>query len=238
MRAIATQQPELLDITQAAAFLRVSATSLRRWTDAGRLPCFRVGGRRERRFRRADLLAFMESPRAPQLDHEPRHVCGLYQSAAGRERRVARFLADALATGSTCFLAAGPDVSQRVLRRLARERPSVPRDVRMGRLVLSLFRASAATQLKAWERAFAAAVRAGALSLRVVGDVSGGPLGRRPFREVLDLERAYEESLSSRFPVTSLCLYDAGRLTGVEVARVVELHPYLFRRPAVRLMSE
>ena len=50
---------ELLDIREAAAFLRVSATSLRRWTNAGQLPCLRIGGRHERRFRRADLLAFM-----------------------------------------------------------------------------------------------------------------------------------------------------------------------------------
>ena len=51
---------ELLDIAQAAALLRVSEASLRRWTNAGRLPCRRIGGRRERRFRRADLMAFLE----------------------------------------------------------------------------------------------------------------------------------------------------------------------------------
>src|SRR2546430_9013310 len=54
-------EPELLDIKQAAALLQVSEASLRRWTNAGRLACFRVGGRRERRFRRADLMAFLES---------------------------------------------------------------------------------------------------------------------------------------------------------------------------------
>lgn len=53
---------ELLDIKQAARFLKVSETSLRRWTNSGRLPCLRVGRRRERRFRRADLLAFLEDP--------------------------------------------------------------------------------------------------------------------------------------------------------------------------------
>src|SRR5437899_1730190 len=48
-----TPDPELLDIRQAAALLHVSAASLRRWTNAGLLASFRVGGRRERRFRRA-----------------------------------------------------------------------------------------------------------------------------------------------------------------------------------------
>src|SRR4030081_3779755 len=51
---------ELLDIGQAAAFLNVSEASLRRWTNSGRLACLRVGRRRERRFRRADLLGFLE----------------------------------------------------------------------------------------------------------------------------------------------------------------------------------
>src|SRR5260370_40562347 len=56
-----TDEAELLDIRQAAALLHVSAASLRRWSNAGLLASFRVGGRHERRFRRADLLALLES---------------------------------------------------------------------------------------------------------------------------------------------------------------------------------
>src|SRR2546425_9689546 len=101
------QEPELLDIAQAAAFLHVSPMSLRRWTNSGRLPCFRVGGRRERRFRRADLLAFLERSgepiRAPQ---GPGHLCGLYTSMAARERWAAAFLAAGLEAGAISFLAA------------------------------------------------------------------------------------------------------------------------------------
>ena len=55
-----TDTIELLDIGEAADFLNVSEASLRRWTNDGLLPCLRIGRRRERRFRRADLLAFME----------------------------------------------------------------------------------------------------------------------------------------------------------------------------------
>src|SRR2546427_3557618 len=115
-----TQQSELLDIAQAAAFLHVSQMSLRRWTISGRLPCFRVGGRRERRFRRADLLAFLERSgepiRAPQ---GPGHLCGLYTSMAARERWAAAFLAAGLEAGAISFLAAEAAVRQRVLARLA-----------------------------------------------------------------------------------------------------------------------
>src|SRR5438552_17282878 len=114
-----TQQSELLDIAQAAAFLHVSQMSLRRWTNSGRLPCFRVGGRRERRFRRADLLAFLERSGAPsEAKRGPEHLCGLYTSGAARERRLAAFLAGGFAAGGPCFLSVEPAVRGRVLARL------------------------------------------------------------------------------------------------------------------------
>src|SRR5438094_198800 len=86
------REPELLDIKQAAALLQVSEASLRRWTNDGRLASYRVGGRRERRFRRADLLAFLESgpnvklPRAGEVGGQAaaRHLCGLYTNDLGR----------------------------------------------------------------------------------------------------------------------------------------------------------
>src|SRR6266436_5496799 len=83
---------ELLDIREAAALLRVSETSLRRWTNAGRLPCLRVGGRRERRFRRADLLAFMGDAGAAAPAPSRNHFCDLYTSDRVRARASAAFL--------------------------------------------------------------------------------------------------------------------------------------------------
>ena len=55
---------ELLNIKEAAALLKVSEASLRRWTNSGRLACMRLGAKRERRFRREDLMAFMEGREA------------------------------------------------------------------------------------------------------------------------------------------------------------------------------
>lgn len=46
---------KLLTIKEAAAFLKVSEMSLRRWTNSGKLKCYRVGGKNERRFTRQDL---------------------------------------------------------------------------------------------------------------------------------------------------------------------------------------
>ena len=52
----------LLTITQAATFLNVSKATIRRWTNEGRLRCSRIGARDERRFRKADLIAFVNPP--------------------------------------------------------------------------------------------------------------------------------------------------------------------------------
>ncbi len=54
-------EDRLLTIEEAAQYLNVSKTSLRRWTKADRLPCLRVGVREERRFRQSDLDQFLSS---------------------------------------------------------------------------------------------------------------------------------------------------------------------------------
>ncbi len=52
---------KLLEIKEAAAFLSVSEMTIRRWTNSGKLKCFRIGGKRERRFRLSDLQELLQS---------------------------------------------------------------------------------------------------------------------------------------------------------------------------------
>lgn len=247
---------ELLDIQQAAALLHVSETSLRRWTNAGRLPCFRLGGRRERRFRRQDLLDLLEErpgqgsaahagaagAGSPTIGGVPvahgAHLCGLYTSPLARVHQAAGFLADSLRAGSVCFLVAMPDVRHRIVARLAHVRPGLQGDVAAGRLVLSQYAAAAAEQLDFWHTRFVAATTAGARSLCVVGDVSGGRLARRgAFREVLEYEAAYERLVTRRFPVVTLCQYDARRLSGLQASQVLQHHGDALRYPVERLVG-
>jgi hypothetical protein len=207
----------------------VSETSLRRWTNAGRLPCFRIGGKRERRFRRADLLAFLESERGTVAGH----LCGLYSSDAARAQQAVGFLADGLRNGSTCFLVAETDVRARIVALLERRRRSLPGDIEAGRLVLSEYADSATAQLEFWTTRLAGAARAGARSLRVLGDVSGGSLGRRnALQAVLQYEADYDRSIARRFPVATLCLYDARLLSGVDTSQVLAHHGDAFHGPA------
>jgi excisionase family DNA binding protein len=90
-----------LTIEEAAQYLNISKTSLRRWTKAGTLPCSRIGVKGERRFLQRDLDACVsrEAPAdkpsvAPTASTDPlaalaeaasrgvpRHVCLHYSDA-------------------------------------------------------------------------------------------------------------------------------------------------------------
>ena len=87
------EKQRFLTIAEAAEFLHVSETSLRRWTNSGKLPSFRIGGRSERRFLMDDLLAFMPSAESqpalsrqhaaeiqliPESQAYQRHICLFY----------------------------------------------------------------------------------------------------------------------------------------------------------------
>ncbi|HKC38329.1 MAG TPA: MEDS domain-containing protein [Gemmatimonadales bacterium] len=215
---------ELLDIREAAALLRVSETSLRRWTNAGRLPCLRVGGRRERRFRRADLLAFLSGEGATGHSPSRSHFCGLYTSDLSRVREAAAFLAGGLQPRTLSMLVAAPDVQRAVIELLERDRPATRNDLETGRLTLAEYRDSAPAQLEYWGTRMRTARETGASRVQVVADVSGGGLGRLPFAEILEYEAEYERSIARRFPVTTLCQYDARKISGLEAAGLLQCH--------------
>src|SRR5207249_5446685 len=152
---------ELLDIREAAAFLRVSETSLRRWTNAGRLRCLRIGGRRERRFRREDLLALLGGDGGTATSVPHHHICGLYTSDLDRVREAAAFLAAGLQPRTLCLLVAATDVQRAVIALLERDQPSIRSDVKAGRLVLAEYRESASAQLEFWRARMRAALKHG-----------------------------------------------------------------------------
>lgn len=49
----------LINVKEAAGLLHVAEMTIRRWTNSGLLSCYRVGGKRERRFRIQDLQDFL-----------------------------------------------------------------------------------------------------------------------------------------------------------------------------------
>jgi transcriptional repressor of dcmA and dcmR len=241
---------ELLDIAEAARFLNVSETSLRRWTNAGLLPCLRIGRRRERRFRRADLLAFMEHQPGGQHDgtgkgrslsvqiqkDEPvtsihgNHLCGIYGSDAGRLSLVVPFLLEGLRKKSVCFLIA-PSRSQReILKAIESKRASMRSDIRAGRLIVSEHQKSAADQVRFLENRMNHAEAAGVESFRLFGDM-WGLRQHVSARQMVELELGFERLLTPRYPIVAICAYDARKFSGLELLDALRDHEDTRRVP-------
>jgi excisionase family DNA binding protein len=238
----ATDEPEpLLDIEQAARFLNVSETSLRRWTNDGRLACLRVGRRRERRFRRVDLLAFLErepagrSPAAGSLGRGA-HLCGLYSSDEGQVRQALIFLAEGFLPGTVTYLVGNAETRGRILAGLEREHPDLQTAIAEGRLVISDYAENRAAQLVWWETRIGQAVRRGAMLVRAIGDASG--FIQAASREaLLQYEAEYDQRIAQRFPVVTMCQYDVRQFSGLLVLEALKAHPHCFGQSAGRILA-
>lgn len=251
-----TEANELLDIGEAARFLNVSETSLRRWTNAGALPCLRVGQRRERRFRRDDLLAFMEhqpshstggnaflvaAPTAAPLDlagalTHGDHLSGFYASDLGLITLSVRFVLDGLQEGSMVYVVASPRSNRRIARYLKERRPTLQRDVDDGRLLFCEYQKGPKAQIKEFELELNKAAAAGIQSFRVFGDT--WEMRKKVGEDKLaDYETAYDQAIARRYPVVTLCAYDVRRFSGVGVLDALKAHRDTFRYPLERALA-
>ncbi len=50
----------MVAVGEASQILSVHPNTLRKWSDSGMIPSYRIGQRRDRRFSVADLVAFLE----------------------------------------------------------------------------------------------------------------------------------------------------------------------------------
>jgi excisionase family DNA binding protein len=247
---------DLLDISEAAQFLNVSETSLRRWTNDGLLACLRIGRRRERRFRRTDLLAFLEQPTAApsagngeggsmktqKAEDESvaaihgNHLCGIYGSDAGRLDLVVPFLLEGLEKKSVCFLVAPIPAQTDILKAMKKKRPSLDSDIKAGRLIVSEHQRSPEEQFRFFEVAMRKAEAEGVDSFRVVGDMWGLRLNVSS-EQMIELELGFERLIVPQFPVVALCAYDARKFTGVELLDALKDHEDTSKFPMGRTIA-
>ena len=247
---------DLLDIGEAARFLNVSETSLRRWTNAGALPCLRVGNRRERRFRRADLLAFMEhqpslsmrtdayptaASTGPALDGATMlthgdHLCGFFSSDLGLVTLGVRFILEGLQEGSMVYVAASARSIKSITGYLKEKRPSLQRDITAGKLLFNEYRNGPPAQIEDFEVELEKAAAAGTQSFRVFGDA--WQLRRKVSAEKFaEYEATYDQVIARRYPVVTLCAYDVRRFSGVGVLQALKAHRDTFRYPLERALA-
>jgi excisionase family DNA binding protein len=251
-----TDVSDLLDIGEAAQFLNVSETSLRRWTNAGVLQCLRIGRRRERRFRRQDLLAFMEHQpsRLPSTDSHPAgdstvrplddsitlthggHLCALFGSELGRATLAVRFALEGLQEGSMVYLVASARSTSHILRYLRQKRPSLQKDIAAGKLLFCDYQRDPHAQIKDFERELDKAAAAGTQSFRVFGD-TWQMRRKASAQRFAEYEAAYDQFIVRRYPVVTVCAYDVRRFSGVDVLDALKAHRDTFRYPLERALA-
>lgn len=248
MARSAAEQDDLLNIKQAARLLSVSEISLRRWTDSGKLACLRVGPKRERRFRRADLFAFVENqpaapaprPAAAAGDQAPGislngvhialgdHLCSLYSNDLGRLKLSVPFLAGGLRAGDVCYLVAGRSERDHILENLREVSDGVDRAMADGLLILSEGLSTARDMLDFLELNFTMTTRSGNRMLRLLGDMVWAKHQGMERAELMAFEMRYNSEIARRFPVVSLCQYDAREFSGTDVHEVLIGHQDTF----------
>jgi transcriptional repressor of dcmA and dcmR len=241
----------LLNIKQAAEILNASEISLRRWTDSGKLPCLRIGTRRERRFRLSDLQDYLEqnqtlaqdaaikqtSKRIAKIELEGisidygSHLCTFYDTDPGRLKLSLPFLRDGLLAGERCFLVATAEIQVSILNELRDVRPTIDQDIHEGRLITSDGMTSGAELYAFFENAFLNAGKQGIKGLRVLGDMAWALEKGLSIETLYDFEANYNQGLGRRFPVVSLCQYDARLFSGIALLNALKCHEDTFQYP-------
>ena len=248
---------QLLNMKQAARMLNVSVVSLRRWTNAGKLACLRVGPKRERRFQRADLLTFLErqavSPPLPKaqpgpatvtqiqvegiaIDHGS-HLCALYESDLGRVKLAVPFLAGGLEANDVCCLVAAPDTQKAILQHLSAACTRLGEYIDGRRLHVSEGMPSGRAMYERMEESFIEATRSGQCFVRILGDMTWALHQGMGIDELMELEMRYDQFLARRFPVVSLCQYDARKFSGTAILGALKCHQDTFRYPLARFLN-
>jgi excisionase family DNA binding protein len=136
----------LLDIKDAARFLNVSEMSIRRWTNSGKLKCYRVGGKRERRFYMSNLEEFLHDTQNHRLKPlgfggqkapEGSHMTHFY---AGNDEALGvsiPYLLEGAKRGEALLVIMPPERSRELLENLDGQRPSVAAWLKSGRLTVT-----------------------------------------------------------------------------------------------------
>lgn len=249
---------ELLNIKQAAVFLNVSEISLRRWTDSGKLPCFRIGGKRERRFKQDDLEAFLEVQvdrniipvnSSSHFNHKThillegvcidygKHICTIYETDLGRIKLSVPFLSEGIRKNDICFLIAADEEKEHIFSNLENALGDISTALSNDNLIISDGMNSGIEMLSYLESEFIRATQAGSRTLRVLGDMSWFLCKGLDLDDLFEFEHCYNRTLASRFPVVSLCQYDARKFSGTSIVHALKCHEDTFQYPLARFIG-
>jgi len=242
------EKQRFLTIAEAAEFLHVSETSLRRWTNSGKLPSFRIGGRNERRFLMDDLLAFMPSAGSqPALSKQrasevqmiseshshQRHICLFYLNPDEQWQLLRPYILEYLNAHVPVVYVQDSTPPSRLLELLRAEGLPLEELIARGLLRLlppaqtSLLGGSFDVQrmLSFLEAAILGALAAGYSRILIIGEMTWSlDIGLNA--EQLKTFEARVNPIAEKYPAATLvCQYDLRRFDGPGILDALLTHP-------------
>lgn len=136
----------LLDIKDAAGFLNVSEMTVRRWTNTGKLKCYRVGGKRERRFYISDLKDLLHDSKNHRLKPlgiggqrvpDDAHMTHFYSGKEEAFEVSIPYLLEGIGRGEALLVVMPPERSREFLENMERQGHPVMSWLKSGRLTVS-----------------------------------------------------------------------------------------------------
>jgi len=240
-----SEKQRFLTITEAAEFLHVSETSLRRWTNSGKLRCFRVGGRSERRFLKEDLLSCMRTMNLlpePQMvesetfadnSFEERHICLFFINQDEQLQMMRPYLLEHLGARVPVLYIQDSTPAERLVELLRAEglptddlfKSGLLRILKPEEAYLLTGRFDAQRMLAFMESAILGALAAGYHRVFLTGEMTWS-LPNAPGAESMMQYEALLNPLVDKYPgVTIVCQYDLRRFDGPSVLEALLTHP-------------
>jgi excisionase family DNA binding protein len=239
---------KFLTITEAAAYLKVSKTSLRRWTNDGGLPCYRVGHRNERRFVLSDLVAFMSDSGKPisqddnstivasSKSNQPRkHVCTFYKSSEDKWQKFRTFFLEHAndPKSKIVYIFSGEDAD---VKNLIKSEGLDPDDlIERGLLTLCYTNESYLLDgefdidqmLNFWKEIIKDAAEGGIKKLLLTGEMGWASSGAKGGELLIPYEKALDEFLQDYAWVTVVCQYPVHQFSGSIVYDNLCVHTHI-----------
>jgi excisionase family DNA binding protein len=220
----------LLDIKDAASFMKVSEMTIRRWTNAGKLKCYRVGGKRERRFHMSDLEAFLQASTEHGLKPlglgnqrvpDGSHMTHFY---SGKEEALGLslpFVTEGFKQGEVVLVVMPPERRQDFMNGLQHTGRSIAGDIQKGRLSFSSGMDSPKEMIR-----HLASVMHSAEKFRVVGDMVWA-LGKGWDLTALKALEEAAESMTRSERGLLLCQYSLAEFSGAHIMMAAESHTHM-----------
>lgn len=228
----------LLNIKEASEFLNVSEMSIRRWTNKGSLKCFRVGGKKERRFYMNDLIAFLNKDSEDAREMVPLGFDDLKLSFGGH---VSHFFANqkeffdtalkytltGLNSGESVLLAMPRQKHEDFLSLLATYHPSLKNDLKTDRLVISEGKNSPEEMIRHLDD-FVKNTK----KFRIMGDMSWAVDKGWDLETIRELEQAPVLSRPIKNGVL-VCQYGLNEFSGGHIMMAIESHKEIIYKGAM-----